>query len=862
MVEWLSVTEVVGGQTGVGERFKIAIVGSGPAGLSAAAHAATLGLSHVLLEKTGHLSDTIYKYQKGKHVMATPSQLVLRAGGGLQFEAGKRETILGIWDEMTAAAKVNVRLNSEIKSITGTGEPIPGSVQKLAVRNPDGSMGSRDLQRLSPPYKLTMTSGEEIIADAVILAIGTQGNPNMLTCPGADLPHIQYQLNDPAEYNDEHIFVYGGGDAGIENALGLAADAAQGNVVTLINRGSEFNTAKDANVKLLFAARDAGRISIMVDTAPREIEPGWVLLDTRDGEVRAQCDRLIARIGSAPPRAFVEACGVEFASADRLAFPKLSAVFESTAPGIFVVGALAGYPLIKHCMNQGHDVVEFINGNTELKPADEPILEAKFKGLPGGRSVSEWLEYLRSNVSILKEMSPLQMREFMLDSEARLYRAGEVIFERNAPGSSLFGIADGEVRVEINLNDPSQTVPIGKSQIFGEVGLISGRKRGATIRAGTDCILVEISRSAALKLMSAVPAASREVTRTTTERSLLQIFKSGLTAADLSDVIAAAKVETIRAGQSIITEGETGDDIFIIRSGSMVVEKSIGGKPVFLNYVPAGSYVGEMSVIDGGPRTATVRAAVKSDVIRLTGESFRALLDAKPGLKTRLRDEMSSRSQLNNFIESKKDSFGGVVDMYTGVANFLIDNGVGEATDVLLIDEKLCVGCDNCEKACADAHDGLSRLDREAGRTYAHLHVPTSCRHCEHPHCMADCPPNAIHRGPTGEVYIDETCIGCGNCQRNCPYGVIRMDKVPPKKPWLISWLLFGQGPGPGEPDKKWSYKHAKHGVESPKRAIKCDMCTGQSGGPACVRACPTGAAIRVSPEQFLSVALLDRGAE
>jgi cGMP-dependent protein kinase 2 len=269
-----------------------------------------------------------------------------------------------------------------------------------------------------------------------------------------------------------------------------------------------------------------------------------------------------------------------------------------------------------------------------------------------------------------------------------------------------------------------------------------------------------------------------------------------------------------------------------------------------------------MAVIDGGARTATVRAAVKSDVIRISGESFRALLDAKPGLSAKLRDEMANRTQLNNFIESKKDSFSGVVEMYTGVANFLVDNGVGEATDVLLIDEKLCIGCDNCEKACADSHDGLSRLDREAGRTYAHLHVPTSCRHCEHPHCMADCPPNAIHRGPTGEVYIDETCIGCGNCQRNCPYGVIRMDKVPPKKPWLISWLLFGQGPGPGEPDKKWSYSKSKAGVEAPKKAIKCDMCSGQSGGPACVRACPTGAAIRVSPEQFLSVALLDRGGD
>jgi len=177
---------------------------------------------------------------------------------------------------------------------------------------------------------------------------------------------------------------------------------------------------------------------------------------------------------------------------------------------------------------------------------------------------------------------------------------------------------------------------------------------------------------------------------------------------------------------------------------------------------------------------------------------------------------------------------------------------------VLLIDENLCVGCDNCEKACADSHEGLSRLDREAGRTYAHLHVPTSCRHCEHPHCMSDCPPDAIHRGPDGEVFIDDSCIGCGNCQRYCPYGVIRMDKVPPKKPNLLNWLFFGFGPGPGEPDKQWAADHSDPAVEKPKKAIKCDMCAGIKGGPACVRACPTGAAIRVAPEEFLTVSKLE----
>ena len=836
------------------ESYRIAIVGSGPAGLSAASRAAKLGLTHVLLEKTDHLSDTIYKYQKGKHVMATPSQLVLRSD--LDFGAGKREAILKTWDEQTAANAVTVRRKGEVVRIEGMGPAIVGSVQKIVARARDGSSQTTELQRHEPPYRLTLADKSEIIADAVILAIGTQGNPNLMRCPGGDLPHVQYQLDDPAEYNDEHIFVIGGGDAGIENALGLAADVAQGNVVSLVNRGPEFSTAKDANVKALFAARDAGRVTIHVETNTTRVDQGHIVLDTRDGEVSVPCDRIIARMGSAPPRAFVEGCGIEFSSADRLAFPKLSPVFESTAPGIFVIGALAGYPLIKHCMNQGHDVVEFINGNTSLKPADEPILEAKFAGLPGRRSVDEWLELLRSKVAILEGLSPLQMREFMLDSEARFYRAGETIFEKNAPGSSLFAIASGSVLVDVG---GGVQVPIETGSIFGEVGLISGRRRGATIVAAEDSICVEISRTAALKLQSQVPAAKRAITRISIERQLLQMFGSGLTKDDVADIVAAAEVKPVKAGEHVLTEGNEGDDIYVVRTGSMIVEKRIGGKPVFLSYLVAGSFVGEMALIAGGKRTATVKAAIKSEVIRLPGVAFSALLAAKPALLDKVRRDMAARQDVNAFIEAKKDSFSGVVDMYSNVASFLIEQGVGEATDVLLIDENLCVGCDNCEKACADSHEGLSRLDREAGRTYAHLHVPTSCRHCEHPHCMADCPPNAIHRGPDGEVFIDDSCIGCGNCQRNCPYGVIRMDAKPPKKPGLLNWLLFGAGPGPGEPPKKWSYANADPGVEKAKKAIKCDMCSGIEGGPACVRACPTGAAIRVAPEEFLTVARLER---
>ena len=59
-----------------------------------------------------------------------------------------------------------------------------------------------------------------------------------------------------------------------------------------------------------------------------------------------------------------------------------------------------------------------------------------------------------------------------------------------------------------------------------------------------------------------------------------------------------------------------------------------------------------------------------------------------------------------------------------------------------------------------------------------------------------------------------------------------------------------------------WHHGHEHHhhhhddGHGAPKavkKAVKCDMCKGQDGGPACVRACPTGAALRVSPEEFVA---------
>ncbi|MGH8596658.1 MAG: 4Fe-4S dicluster domain-containing protein, partial [Gammaproteobacteria bacterium] len=250
----------------------------------------------------------------------------------------------------------------------------------------------------------------------------------------------------------------------------------------------------------------------------------------------------------------------------------------------------------------------------------------------------------------------------------------------------------------------------------------------------------------------------------------------------------------------------------------------------------------ELALLTDTPRTATVRAAVATETIQLPGAIFKELLACFPALEAELKAKAQVRVRETARSRAASGAAGNMIE-------FLVAQGIGEATDVLLIDEALCVGCDNCEKACADTHQGTSLLDREAGPSFASVHVPTSCRHCEHPHCMKDCPPDAIHRSPEGEVFIADNCIGCGNCEQNCPYGVIQMaTKGAPPKPSLWQWLLLGKGPAPGD-----EFHSADKNL--PKKAVKCDMCKDQAGGPACVRACPTGAAIRVSPQQFMALA-------
>jgi len=428
------------------------------------------------------------------------------------------------------------------------------------------------------------------------------------------------------------------------------------------------------------------------------------------------------------------------------------------------------------------------------------------------------------------------------------------VFERNDYSNSFFSIVRGQVQIEGAEAETGGTpVLLGTGNFFGELGLISGRRRSSTVRAAERCILVETPRRAMLKLLASVDSVRKELDLVALRRAVRKYVAPDITEADLSTLIEGSQIRHFKSGEALFSEGDKSDGLYLIRKGSVMVSRTLGGREVVLSYVSAGNYVGEMALVQDAPRSATVRAAVPTETIVLMADKVTALMASNTAMRGKLDDQYLARMEANQAMTSNLAS-GNLI-------SFLLQQGVGEATDVLLIDESLCIRCDNCEKACASTHGGTSRLDREAGPTYANLHVPTSCRHCEHPHCMKDCPPDAIRRSPGGEVYITDACIGCGNCEKNCPYGVIQMAPLDGGRgiQSLWAWLALGLGREPGTARAKPVAKApVGKGQERPaeiKKAVKCDMCRDIRSGPACVRACPTGAALRISPEKFLDYA-------
>lgn len=111
----------------------------------------------------------------------------------------------------------------------------------------------------------------------------------------------------------------------------------------------------------------------------------------------------------------------------------------------------------------------------------------------------------------------------------------------------------------------------------------------------------------------------------------VSLFKD-LSPSELQTINGIAKVQTCGAGDQVFGEGDPADALYIIKFGSVRISHSARDNEVDIAQLGSGSHFGEMSFVDGEPRSATVEVLEKSELVRIGFEELKALFAKQPAI--------------------------------------------------------------------------------------------------------------------------------------------------------------------------------------------------------------------------------------
>ena len=397
------------------------------------------------------------------------------------------------------------------------------------------------------------------------------------------------------------------------------------------------------------------------------------------------------------------------------------------------------------------------------------------------------------------------------------------------------------------------TFTVAAPSVFGEIAALSRSPRTATIFADGDVEAVELRwqglrdirrwsdgfrtridalyrERGLLAHLAAAPIFSRldeQTLRIIADQTLFETYGDFEWTQSFQRVrSASARMDRMIEHEPVIAEeGHYLDGLLLVRWGFARVSRRVDHGEETVDYLTANDSFGLEDIVaasrgqGSGRLSHSLRAIGYVDVLRVP---------------TRLIEEyVLPTLPRNTPAPAAAPALDGGAEREP-LIDFLVDNRIINGTKTMVIDTNRCVNCDDCVRACASTHDGNPRFVRH-GPSHRNVMIANACMHCVDPVCLIGCPTGAIHRSAeTGSVIIDDiTCIGCATCANSCPYHNIRMVETRNAAGAFI----------------------VDDDMVPIAKATKCDLCAGQLGGPACQRACPHDALVRIDIRDMRSLA-------
>ncbi len=293
------------------QSYDIIIIGAGPIGLACGLHAKANGLRYLIIEK-GCLVNSLFNYPVNMTFFSTAERLEI---GNIPFMSRHpkptRNEALEYYRKVAVSAGLNIHLFEEVEKI----------------ERADGLFALKTAKR---NYK----------TKNIIVSTGFYGKPYMLDVKGEELPKVTHYYDDPHFYSFQKVVVVGANNSAVDAALETWHKGAQ---VTMVIRGNEIGERVKYWIKPDIENRiKEGSIKTYFNSTVAEIREHEVDIQTPDGLVTVENDKVIAMTGYKPDLAFLENMGIEL-SDDEICKPNYDEdTHETNIKGIYLAGVICG----------------------------------------------------------------------------------------------------------------------------------------------------------------------------------------------------------------------------------------------------------------------------------------------------------------------------------------------------------------------------------------------------------------------------------------------------------------------------------------------------------------------------------------
>jgi len=217
-------------------------------------------------------------------------------------------------------------------------------------------------------------------------------------------------------------------------------------------------------------------------------------------------------------------------------------------------------------------------------------------------------------------------------------RPGDWIIRQGARGESMFVITSGQVRVLKRIDEKRmwQVALLGEGSFFGEMAVLRGGKRSASVQAVRPTELLEITREMLDELIARYPAVEDILDNFMTQRLLRNVMNTSpifkpFDVPERVHIIERFVIRPVTAGEILIQQDQESDGLFVALRGEFKVFRAMeDGKEVEVGQLREGDVFGEISCLKKHPATASVRASGPGVVLRLPREDFDELVMGHP----------------------------------------------------------------------------------------------------------------------------------------------------------------------------------------------------------------------------------------